>query len=375
MGAEERPVLIVGAGAIGSVVGARLSQAGVPAAIVGRGRHIQAIREHGLRLETAGAGDTVVRVPAFDSLSGALGWGGVPRAVMLTMKAFDVAPAAAELAAHLSSLDPSPTDTPPVVCLQNGVGAEEIALHHLPGYSIWAGVITLSVAWVEPGHLEFRTSHGGITVAPYRSRSGEGRPAADLGPLAGWLEQAGFRLWRRGRGDSVKWSKLLLNLWANATAAVFGVLPAEVAGNRDLFHLDWLAFREALAVMRRGRIPVSDLPGYPVRVLAALGRGLPEAAFRRVVGGKLVGGRGGKAPSLLLDLRAGRLRTEVSFLNGAVARTGRVHGLPTPVNAALESAVVQLSAWAADPDRAVPGGADELRRNLLQMAARRRFPA
>ena len=44
--------VIFGAGAIGGVVGARLSEAGFEVALIARGQHLEAIREHGLTLET-----------------------------------------------------------------------------------------------------------------------------------------------------------------------------------------------------------------------------------------------------------------------------------------------------------------------------------
>lgn len=49
-------------------------------------------------------------------------------------------------------------------------------------------------------------------------------------------------------------------------------------------------------------------------------------------------------PSFHIDLHGGRGRTEVSFLNGAVARNGEAAGVPTPVNALLTSTLEALSA-------------------------------
>ena len=58
---------------------------------------------------------------------------------------------------------------------------------------------------------------------------------------------------------------------------------------------------------------------------------------------QIVGARGRKAPSLLLDLRAGGGRTEIHYLNGAVAAAGRASGTPTPVNAVFSRLVDDLS--------------------------------
>ena len=53
-------------------------------------------------------------------------------------------------------------------------------------------------------------------------------------------------------------------------------------------------------------------------------------------------------PSFHIDLHGGRGRTEVSFLNGAVARYGARAGVPTPVNSLLTSTLEALTAGEAD---------------------------
>jgi len=48
----------------------------------------------------------------------------------------------------------------------------------------------------------------------------------------------------------MKWSKMLTNLPANATAAILDMTPAEVFSHPSLFQLEMRMLREALAVMR-----------------------------------------------------------------------------------------------------------------------------
>ncbi len=359
-------ILCLGAGAIGSLVGARLHRAGVPVALVGRGEHLEAIRRNGLSVEGPDGGpdgDRVggpvgvprhpepARLPAFRTVSEALSAGSHPFAVILTVKAYDVDAAARELATALavppagpaaSSTPPAPT--PVILCLQNGLGSEELVACHFPEAEILAGAITLSVERPAPGRLRLLTDHGGITIGPFQPST---LPELGLTTAASRLTQAlalaGFRLRFHGRGDAVKWSKVLLNLWSNATSAVFDVPPAQVVADPALFQIDWQAFREALRVMRAAGIPAVDLPGYPVRLLALLGRTLPGGVFGRLLGRKVAGGRGGKMPSLWLDLQARRGRSEVGFLNGAVATAGARLGLSTPVNRALAQALEILT--------------------------------
>jgi 2-dehydropantoate 2-reductase len=95
--------------------------------------------------------------------------------------------------------------------------------------------------------------------------------------------------------------------------------------------------------MRAIHLPVVDLPRTPVRALAFAAMHLPfpvaHAVLSRVVGG----GRGGKMPSFFLDRQSGRGRTEVDWINGAVARAGAKAGIATPVNAVLTSTLTQLA--------------------------------
>ncbi|MBP6368913.1 MAG: 2-dehydropantoate 2-reductase, partial [Burkholderiales bacterium] len=61
-------IAVIGAGGVGGYFGARLAQAGHQVTFVARGRHLAAIREHGLAIESA-LGDATVRCPATDDLS------------------------------------------------------------------------------------------------------------------------------------------------------------------------------------------------------------------------------------------------------------------------------------------------------------------
>jgi 2-dehydropantoate 2-reductase len=142
----------------------------------------------------------------------------------------------------------------------------------------------------------------------------------------------------------MKWSKLLVNLISNASSAILGMTPREVYSDPALFALEREMLRECLRVMRAARIPATDLPGTPVRLLALAAQHLPgflaQSALIRAVGG----GRGGKMPSFYIDLRSGRGKTEVEWLNGAVVRAGAQYGIPAPVNRLLTETLLSLAA-------------------------------
>jgi 2-dehydropantoate 2-reductase len=99
---------------------------------------------------------------------------------------------------------------------------------------------------------------------------------------------------------------------------------------------------EAVAVMRALGVHVVDLPGVPVRALV-LGAKLPSFLAQPLMKNGVGGGRGGKMPSFHIDLYSGRGRSEVEWLNGAVARYGQKVGIKTPVNKTLTETLLSLT--------------------------------
>jgi 2-dehydropantoate 2-reductase len=104
-------IVVYGAGAIGGVVGARLFEHGHDVVFIARGPHYEALRDHGLRIETP-VSASVVEVPVVDTPD-ALDWGD-DDVVVLAMKTQDT-PVALEALARAGA------HGVPVVCAQNGV--------------------------------------------------------------------------------------------------------------------------------------------------------------------------------------------------------------------------------------------------------------
>jgi 2-dehydropantoate 2-reductase len=141
---------------------------------------------------------------------------------------------------------------------------------------------------------------------------------------------------------SMKWSKMLTNLLANASSAILNLSPAEIFNDARLFHLEKLMVQEAITIMGKMNIPIIDLPGTPVKLLVWLLMNLPEVAGRAILSQVLGKGRGGKMPSFHIDLYAGNPQSEVGYLNGAVVRAGAQLKIPTPVNRFLTSVLSEI---------------------------------
>ena len=322
--------LIVGAGAIGGLLGARLAAAGEEVTLVGRAWLQEAVTRHGLRLRSGDETLVTRDLAVFTSLHDAL-----------AARSYDwllVTPRAHAVPATLDELVAATSDPPPLVLFQNGVGSEEQAAARVGAARVVAATITTPVEVLGAAHLA-TVDKGGIGLARWDERG------PDTGPLGRALSASGFAV--RGYEDAraMKWSKLLLNMIGNATSALLGWPPARTMADPRLYAVEIGALREARRVMAAlGVAPVS-LPGYSVPL---------QMLFNNDIVG---GSRGGKMPSLFLALEAGQPQSEVTVLNGAVAAQGARLGVPTPLNEALTALVVSLAegrlprtAYLHDPD-------------------------
>ena len=250
--------------------------------------------------------------------------------VLITVKGFDTATAVSPLAGKLSP-------TARLLSLQNGVGNEDILAEALPGQPIIAGSITLPVIAPQVGTIVVSKAKGGLGLAPFA-------PGVLVDDVARLLRQAGFTVAIYTDQRSLKWSKLMMNIIANASSAILDLPPAQSLNYPEIFGLEIEALQETLAVMRAQKIKVVSLFGYPLPLLAVALRWLPTGVLRRVLKPIIAGGRGDKLPSLQLDVRQGRNESEVTVLNGVVAATGERLGLPVPINTALTQVLTGIVA-------------------------------
>jgi 2-dehydropantoate 2-reductase len=150
----------------------------------------------------------------------------------------------------------------------------------------------------------------------------------------------------------MKWSKLLVNLLANATGAILDMDAADIYRDPRLFAVEKAQLREALAVMQAQRLRPVRLPGAAVPWLVR-GMRLPDVLARPLAVRVVAGARGSKLPSLRLLMRSlgsGKAAepSEAVWMNGAIARRGTELGVPTPVNQRLAALVEDV---AVHPDR------------------------
>lgn len=321
-------VLIVGPGAVGSYLGSILSLSGNEVAVVARESQARALRSGGLHLRRGGKVQTAEPTEVFTSVPEAFEGDAFYDLMIVATKAYDAPPVLEQLP---SSESPLPRK---VMTVQNGIGVEETASQLLGPTRVLAAALTVPVSLAEPGSAVVERG-GGIGLAPIR-------PGESIDVWVGLFQKAGLKV--RGYDDyeAMKWSKLFLNLPGNATSAILARKPGIIYRHYVTFNLEMAMLNEVLDVMDEKGIPLVDLPGGPARLLALALSRLPPDWAQRLLRPVIERARGNKAPSLYLDLAAGKPQSEVVSMNGAVVQLGRELGIPTPVNRVLTDTLFRL---------------------------------
>lgn len=310
--------MVFGAGAIGGVIAGFLHRAECEVVGIARGAHLAAIRDHGLSVRTP-EGALTVQLPVV-AMPREIRWRD-DDVVMLAMKSQDTRAALEELA----------TVAPPsvvVVCAQNGVANERAALRC---FATTLGMCVICPAThLAPGVVEAELSPcpGILDVGRYPSGSD-----STVEEVAFALRAATFDL--RAVPDVMRWkhAKLLVNL-GNAVEAICG--PRSASGE-----LVGRVREEGEAVLRAAGIEWASLEEDAAR------RG--DRLSIRPVDGRM---RGGGSSWQSLTRGAGTI--EADYLNGEIVLLGRLHGIPTPANALLQSIARRMA-----HERARPGAMRE----------------
>jgi 2-dehydropantoate 2-reductase len=290
-------IAIFGTGGVGGYFGGRLAQAGQDVVFIARGKHLQAMRTHGLRVDSI-KGDFVVEpVNATDDPTQV----GTVDVILVGVKAWQVPEAAEEMR-------PMVGPQTFVVPLQNGVEAPSQLAAVLGRKHVLGGLCGLMTFIVEPGHIR----HAG--AEPF-IRFGEldNRPSERVEKLRqAFAEAAGLTVEIPPDIQVALWQKFLFIAgWGvgAVTRAPLGVFRSQ-SGTRKMLEQ---AVREVFDVAQAHKIA---LPQESISKTMEVFDGLPRYT----------------TASMQRDIMEGR-PSELDSLNGAVVHLGQAVGVETPVNA------------------------------------------
>ncbi len=332
--------LIFGAGAIGTYIGVSLILHGQNVVFLEQPEAAMILKERGLRFNIQGQEHRLIHPDVYSSLPEVLRLGKFDL-VVFALKSFDTL-------AALQAYQPYLTSLPPFLCLQNGVENEPSLEQVLGRHKVIAGTVTSSVLRRGVGDIVLERQRG-IGIAA-------GHPLSPQ--LIQVFSAAGISVRLYNSPQSMKWSKMLTNLLANASCAILDMTPTEILHNPRLYQVEVAQLREALAVMQALQLHPVNLPGTPVVLLTWMIKYLPQSLSRPLLARFAGSGRGQKMPSFHIDLHAGRGKSEVDYLNGAVVRLGKKMFIPTPVNQWLDETLLgmvrgdtQLEQYSRQPEK------------------------
>jgi len=281
-------IIVIGAGAIGSVYGARLSISH-DVTLIARPAHVDAIARRGLRI--IGAEDRTYHLRAATHLDA------IPRNafVLVTTKVADTE-------AAVRPIVPLVDATTTIISLQNGLYSDA-PIKALIGDRgvVLRGITQFGAIFQDPGVVELKVV--GHTLLERHERT---RELADVLTVAGLDGRVSENI------KAEMWRKLIYNCVINPITSIIGTDVGGIADQR-LDPLKRLVIDECLAVARADGIT------FDIDFVETI-----DATF----------GPSRNIASMRQDLLKGR-RTEIAYLNGAVAVLGSTYGIDCPVNVAL----------------------------------------
>jgi 2-dehydropantoate 2-reductase len=303
-------ITVIGAGAIGGHIAAKLAAAGESVKVVARGEHLKAIRESGLKLKENGE-EIVARVEATDRIAEA----GGADLIVLGVKAHQLAPIAAEVASIVA-----PTTT--IMTTQNGIpwwyffkhgGRYEgvrlesvdpggVIASHLPIDAVVAAIIYQAAEIESPGIIRHVEGHR-LPLAEI-----DGAKTERIAALSELFTKAGFKSPALSDVRSEIWMKLWGNLTFNPVSALSHATLEDICR--------FAPTRALAAAMMREAQTVGEAFGIRFRL----------SIDKRIAGAESIGAH---KTSMLQDIEHGRA-IEIDALLGSVTELARLANVTTP---------------------------------------------
>ena len=298
--------VIVGAGAMGSLFGGLLTEAGADVWLLDIWKeHVEALQKKGLSIEWEDR-TRIIPVKATTDVQKI----GKADLVIIFVKSTQTRDAADTAAALL-------TDDGVVLTLQNGMGNGDILTDTVGARQVLAGTTAHGATLLNPGCIR----HAGRATTYIGIWSGsDSRPAARV---ADFLTRAAIQTEMAEDIRPIVWNKLLVNIGINAITALASIKNGQLLDLPQSQTLSAAAVAEAAAVARAQNIPIA--------------KDIVEQTFA------IARSTGSNRSSMGQDVDAGR-PTEISAINGFVVREAERLGMDAPVNRTLTTLIETLQA-------------------------------
>ncbi len=317
-------ICIVGTGSLGSLIAGYLAIGGVACSIVAREPQASAIAARGIEIKQVFSGKTInvrnVRV------LGSIGEIDACDVIILGMKAFDVQTALGSLR-DARVVDPSRST---LLLMQNGIGIEDIARAAFPDVPLIRMTTTNGALLVQPGVVH-HTGAGDIHLGFWDGVRHAGDELV-ITRINQAFKRAGLMINISPVMHQKVWEKVIVNAGINPVGAMFKVPNGRIKAIPELRNISKHLTSEAIAVARAGNF-IENFDGF-----ATVRSVMENTASNR--------------NSMLQDIERGR-RTEIEFINGAVARHGKQLSIETPWNDAVVEIIHGFEALSSDSDNPI----------------------
>lgn len=287
-------IAVIGAGAMGSIYGGRLSLHNEVYVIDKNEEVVNAINSQGLHLEES-AGELVCHPKALIETAHV----GHVDLIILFVKAMFSAKAIEENMCLVG-------DNTYIMTLQNGCGHEEIIQSFIPAERIIIGTTEDNGAALAPGHVK----HGGT------GKTNIGMPAGNQSEILSRCKEAfdtcGFNVCIHETIQQLIWDKLFTNVSLSAVTAVLQVPMGYIAQNQYAWNMTLQLIREAIAVARALHLDFDE-----------------QTIIERVKTTSINSPEG--RTSIYMDIHNGR-KTEVDTISGAVVQAAEKAGVKVPTH-------------------------------------------
>ena len=301
-------IAVIGAGAIGSVVAAYLSKAGVDGTLIGRADQVAAITAKGLRVVGA-RGEEKFQILTLTRLDKPYD------VVIFTVKTQDLEAAYQENAEFL--------EQGYVLTTQNGVQSDNLLSAHFDRAKMVSSIVMFGATYVRPGEVTFNFEGDWIIGKPYLPNDPFVQALAEV------LRKA-FKVPVSDNIMGMKWLKLFVN-FNNCIPALLGKSMQETFADLDFCRLSMLLLKEGIEVTRKAGVQLVSLPQFPAERIEGLSA-MPVEQGAAIVNKTLTGLSKEPLYGSILQSILRKKTSEIDFINGEVTHMAQAMGLNAPLN-------------------------------------------
>ena len=291
-------IAVIGTGAMGSIYAARFSRAGHEVVAIDIWQdHVNYINRNGLFIDGPDGQIIAKNIKASTKFSD-----------LKECHFYIVATKAMDLEESIKNLKDWINLNSPIITIQNGLGAGDIILRHMPENNIILGVAEgFGASLQKPGHVT-HTANKKIRLGSISKISSE----KELQNIVDAWRSGGLKTEIYKNIEQLIWEKLLCNVTLSGPCSIFGCNVNELFNNQEYWNFALNCMQEAYSVGLSIGVPFSFKD--PVAYVSDFAKRVGSAK-----------------PSMLQDYE-NKKKTEIDFINGAIPPLAAKSKIPTPFN-------------------------------------------